>query len=75
MNRNIGLNSALILGANRRGEAIYKELSTNSYHGLLVKGFVRALDDPVAFDDKRLPMKILGEESEFNQILKKHFQK
>ena len=70
LNRNIGLNSALILGVNRRGEAIYKELSTNSYHGLRVKGFVRALDDPAAFDDKRLPMKILGKESEFNQILK-----
>ena len=70
LNRNIGLNNALILGANRRGEAIFKELSTNSYHGLLVKGFVRALDDPVPFDYERLPMEILGKESEFNQILK-----
>ena len=70
LNRNIGLNNALILGANRRGEAIFKELSTNSYHGLLVKGFVRALDDPIPFDYNRLPMEILGKESEFNQILK-----
>ena len=69
LNRNIGLNNAFILGVNRRGEGIYKELSNHSYHGLNVKGFVRALDDPVSFNDQRLPMKILGDESEFNKIL------
>ena len=69
LNRNIGLKNALILGANRRGEAIYEELSVSSYHGLSVKGFVRAIDDPDLYDYKRLPMKILGEESDFNQIL------
>ena len=70
LRRNIGLNNALILGANRRGEAIFNELSTNSYHGLRVKGFVRALDDPNPFDEQRLPMNILGEESDFKSIVK-----
>ena len=70
LRRNIGLNNALILGANRRGEAIFNELSNNSYHGLKVKGFVRALDDPNPFDDQRLPMNILGEESDFKSIVK-----
>tara|TARA_B100000029_G_C17564638_1_gene954632 strand:- start:497 stop:1897 length:1401 start_codon:yes stop_codon:yes gene_type:complete len=70
LRRNIGLNNALILGANRRGEAIFNELSNNSYHGLNVKGFVRALDDPNPFDEQRLPMDILGEESDFKSIAK-----
>ena len=70
LNRNIGLNNALILGVNRRGEAIFKELSNHSYHGLNVRGFIRAEDDPIEFDTQRLPMHILGEESELNQILK-----
>ena len=69
LNRNIGLNNALILGANRRGEAIFNELLNHSYHGLKVKGFVRALDDPNPFDEQRLPMNILGDESEFNSIV------
>ena len=69
LNRNIGLNNALILGANRRGEAIFNELSNHSYHGLKVKGFIRASDDPPKFDYKRLPMNILGTESEFNKII------
>ena len=70
LNRNIGLKNALILGANRRGEAIYIELLNHSYHGLNVKGFVRALDDPLQFDLQRLPMNILGNEAELNQIIK-----
>ena len=70
LNRNIGLKNAFILGANRRGEAIYRELLNHSYHGLNVKGFVRALDDPPQFDLQRLPMNILGNEAEFNQIIK-----
>ena len=70
LNRNIGLNKALILGANRRGEAIYKELLNHSYHGLKVEGFVRALDDPISYDSKRIPIKIFGTESEFHKILK-----
>ena len=70
LRRNIGLDNALILGANRRGEAIFNELSNNSYHGLKVKGFVRALDDPNPFDEQRLPMEILGEESDFKSIVK-----
>jgi len=69
LNRNIGLNDALILGANRRGEAIFNELSNHSYHGLNVKGFIRAEDDPNPFDEQRLPMNILGNESEFNGII------
>ncbi len=71
LNRNVGLNNALILGANRRGEAIYKELLNHSYHGLKIKGFIRASDDPEPFDYNRLPMKILGIESELNKILNK----
>ncbi len=70
LNRNIGLNNALILGANRRGEAIFTELSNHSYHGLNVKGFIRAEDDPNPFDEDRLPMNILGKESDFNAIIK-----
>ena len=70
LNWNIGLNNALILGANRRGEAIFNELSNHSYHGLIIKGFVRATDDPDPYDKQRLPMKILGNESEFNNIIK-----
>ena len=70
LKRNIGLNNALILGANRRGEAIFNELSNHSYHGLNVKGFIRAKDDPNPFDEQRLPMNILGNESEFNSIIK-----
>tara|TARA_Y100001970_G_scaffold15871_1_gene17921 strand:+ start:110222 stop:111628 length:1407 start_codon:yes stop_codon:yes gene_type:complete len=68
LNRNIGLNNALILGVNRRGEAIFNELLNHSYHGLNIKGFVRASDDPDSFDDQRLPMKILGLESDLINI-------
>ena len=71
LKRNIGLNNALIFGVNRRGEEIYNELSNHSYHGLKVKGFIRASDDPIKFDENRLPMKILGTESELNNIIKK----
>tara|TARA_B100000029_G_C17569504_1_gene956129 strand:- start:619 stop:1998 length:1380 start_codon:yes stop_codon:yes gene_type:complete len=69
LNRNVGLDNALILGVNRRGEAIFRELSNHYYHGLKIKGFVRALDDPIEFDNERLPMNILGEESDLKNIL------
>ena len=70
LNWNIGLNNALILGANRRGEEIYNELSNHPYHGLNVKGFIRALDDPDPFDDQRLPMNIMGDETDLSSIIK-----
>ena len=46
----IGLNNALILGVNRRGCDVYNSLQHSSYHGLRVKGFVKAEDDPNSFN-------------------------
>ena len=48
--KKIGLNNALILGINRRGADIYKSLQNQSFHGLRVKGFVQAFDDPIKFN-------------------------
>ncbi len=65
----IGLNNALILGVNRRGSDVFNSLQHSSYHGLRVKGFVRAEDDPDSF--KLLEKnKILGHESDIEKIIK-----
>ena len=65
----IGLNNALILGANRRGNDVFNSLQRSTYHGLRVIGFVQAEDDPSSFS---LPEKnkILGHESDIEKIIK-----
>ena len=65
----IGLNNALILGVNRRGRDVFNSLQHSSYHGLRVKGFVKAEDDPNSFifEEKN---KIFGNESNIENIIK-----
>ncbi len=65
----IGLNNALILGVNRRGSDVFNSLQQSSYHGLRVKGFVKAQDDPDSFIfiEKN---KIFGNESNIDKIIK-----
>ncbi len=65
----IGLNNALILGVNRRGNDVFNSLENSSYHGLRVVGFVKAKDDPDLFNIE-LKNKILGHESELKKIVK-----
>ena len=65
----IGLNNALILGVNRRGNDVFNNLQRSSYHGLRVVGFVKAEDDPDSFN-VTMKNKILGYESELKKIIK-----
>ncbi len=65
----IGLNNALILGINRRGLATYKSLQDQSFHGLNVKGFIKAQDDPETLDNDLIESKNMGNESEINKII------
>ena len=69
LKKKIGLNNALILGFNRRGVEIYTSLENQSYHGLRVKGFVKAKDDPDAFNFSLEKNKILGNESDLEKII------
>ncbi len=64
----IGLNNALILGVNRRGNDVFNSLQRSSYHGLRVVGFVEAEDDPHSFN-VAVKNKILGHESELKKII------
>ncbi len=64
----IGLNNALILGVNRRGNDVFNSLQHSFYHGLRVVGFVEAEDDPHSFNIE-LKNKILGHESELKKII------
>ena len=64
----IGLNNALILGFNRRGNDVFNSLKYSSYHGLRVVGFVKAEDDPDSFNIE-MKNKILGHESELKKII------
>ncbi len=66
----IGLNNAIILGANRRGKEIYDSLQNQSYHGLRVKGYIQANDDPPSYDFFDKNIKKLGHESELKKIIK-----
>ncbi len=65
----IGLNNAIILGVNKRSEDIFESLQNQSYHGLMVKGFVRAKDDFSSYQFSNIDIKILGNESELEQII------
>ncbi len=65
----IGLNNAIILGVNRRSEDIFESLQDQSYHGLKVKGFIRAKDDPSSYEFTNLDMEILGDESDLEKII------
>lgn len=65
----IGLNNALILGVNRRGNDVFNSLQHSSYHGLQVVGFVKAEDDPDSFNSSH-KNKILGQESDIEKIIK-----
>tara|TARA_Y100000768_G_scaffold375270_1_gene345911 strand:- start:432 stop:1829 length:1398 start_codon:yes stop_codon:yes gene_type:complete len=65
----IGLNNALILGVNRRGNDVFNSLQHSSYHGLRVVGFVKAEDDPDSFNSSQ-KNKILGQESDIEKIIK-----
>jgi len=69
LNKKIGLNNALILGVNRRGTAIFKNLQDESYHGLKVKGFIQAFDDPIEYNIENLNIKKLGKEADINSII------
>jgi len=69
LNKKIGLNNALILGINRRGVAIFKNLQDQSFHGLKVKGFIQAFDDPVGFNFGDLNINKLGNEDEIDRII------
>ena len=70
LNKKIGLNNALILGTNRRGVAVFKNLQDKSFHGLLVKGFVQAFDDPIEFNIDDLNIIKLGNEENIDKIIK-----
>ena len=70
LKKKIGLNNAVILGVNRRSKEIYESLQNQSYHGLKVKGFVQAQDDPSDNQFFHQKIKILGSEIELEKILK-----
>ncbi len=65
----VGLNNAIILGLNKRGEDIYFSLLDQQYHGLNVKGFVKANDDPIQYDSSNNNLKNLGNESDLKKII------
>ncbi len=70
LNKKIGLNNALILGFNIRGAAIFKSLQNESYHGLNVKGFIQAIDDPIDFNSSDLKINKIGNEDDIDKIIK-----
>ena len=69
LKKKIGLNNAIILGANRRAREIYESLENQSYHGLQVKGFVQAIDDPLSSNFFSQNLKKLGNESDLKKII------
>ena len=66
----IGLNNAVILGLNKRGLAIFNSLQDQHLHGLKVKGFIQAYDDPRPSKIDLLKSKKIGNENEINEIIK-----
>ena len=70
LNKKIGLNNALILGINRRGAAIFKNLQHQPFHGLNVKGFIQAYDDPIEFNINDSNINKLGNEADIDRIIK-----
>ena len=69
LKKKIGLNNAIILGANRRAREIYESLENQSYHGLQVKGFVQAEDDPLSSNFFSQNLKKLGNEPDLKKII------
>ena len=65
----VGLNNAVILGLNRRGLAAFNILQNQHFHGLKVKGFIQASDDPKSFDFGSIDLKKIGNESDLNKII------
>ena len=65
----IGLNNAAILGLNKRGLAVYDSLQDQHFHGLKVKGFIQASDDPESFKIDFLKPEKIGNENEINEII------
>ena len=70
LNKKIGLNNALILGINRRGYAVFKNLQDQPFHGLNVRGFIQANDDPINFKLNDLEINKLGNEENIDKIIK-----
>jgi len=70
LNKKIGLNNALILGINRRGAEIFNNLQDQPLHGLNVKGFIQAHDDPIDFNIDDLIINKLGNEVDIDRIIK-----
>ena len=69
LKKKIGLNNAVILGLNRRGWATYESLQNQYFHGLNVKGFIQASDDPESFNYDLIEIKKIGNESDINKII------
>lgn len=70
LKKKIGLNNALILGMNQRGVNIFRNLQLQPFHGLDVKGFVKAKDDPDSLIAEDLEIKKLGTESDLEETIK-----
>tara|TARA_Y100000591_G_scaffold100043_1_gene84959 strand:- start:2782 stop:4140 length:1359 start_codon:yes stop_codon:yes gene_type:complete len=66
----VGHNNAVILGLNRRGLAVFNSLKDQHFHGLRVKGFIQASDDPKSFEIDSFKSKKIGNENEINEIIK-----
>ena len=66
----VGLNNAIILGLNKRGSAVFDSLQNQHLHGLKVKGFIEANDDPKSFKNDFLESKKIGNENQINEIIK-----
>lgn len=69
LKKKVGLNNAIILGANRRAREIYESLENQSYHGLQVKGYVQAVDDPLSYNFSSQNLKKLGNEQDLKKII------
>ena len=69
LKKKIGLNNAVILGLNRRGLAIFQSLNSHYFHGLKVKGFIKASDDPEPFNFASSKLKKIGNESDIKTII------
>ena len=47
-----------------------KSLEKQSFHGLKIKGFIKAFDDPNEFNINNLNIKKLGNEDDINKVIK-----
>ena len=66
--KKIGLNQAIILGANQRGLDVFNSLNNHSHHGINVMGFIKSFDDP-NYEDEKFPLPILCLESSMNKLI------